>query len=115
MNEKKLYKSHDKKLFGVCGGIADYFGIDPTWVRIGMGLAVFFTGIGIPAYIIAALVMDDDPKYIEDKSYNDRSYDDSRVVDSTATFVDDEPAGYQQAQQYESDEPIGFNPYDGDR
>ena len=36
MNEKKLYKSStDKKLAGVCGGIAEYFNIDSTLVRLG--------------------------------------------------------------------------------
>ncbi|WP_408070162.1 PspC domain-containing protein [Butyrivibrio sp. JL13D10] len=103
MSEKKLYKSHDKKVCGVCGGIAEYFGVDPTLVRIGFGLAIFFTGIGIPAYIIAALVMDDDPRYIEDKSHNGDG-----VVDGTATYVNDEPVGYQQTQQYDTDEPVGF-------
>ncbi|WP_044931804.1 PspC domain-containing protein [Butyrivibrio sp. AC2005] len=107
MSEKKLYKSNDRKICGVCGGIAEYFGVDPTWVRIGWGIAVFFTGFGIPAYIIAALVMNDNPSYIEDKSYNH-----DRVVDTTATYRNDEPVGYQQSQQYETEEPVGFNPYD---
>ena len=103
MSGKKLYKSHDKKLFGVCGGIADYFDIDPTWVRIGVGISVFFTGIGIPAYIIAALIMEDDPRYIGD--YSNRN---DRVVDSTATIKNDEPVGYHPTQQYDSGEPVGF-------
>ena len=34
MTEKRLYKSADKKISGVCGGIAEYFGIDPAIVRI---------------------------------------------------------------------------------
>ena len=108
MKDKRLYKSHNKKVFGVCGGIAEYFGIDPTLVRIGVGLAVLFTGIGIPAYIVAALVMDDDPGYIEDKSY-----DSSRVVDSTATYKDVEPVEFEQTQEDESEEPVGFK-LDGD-
>lgn len=41
MNEKKLYKSStDKKLAGVCGGIAEYFNIDSTLVRLGWAAAV---------------------------------------------------------------------------
>lgn len=55
---KKLYKSEtDKKLFGVCGGIAEYFGIDSTIVRLILVLCICFLGTGILAYIIAALVM----------------------------------------------------------
>ena len=52
---KRLYKSrNDKMLDGVCGGIAEYFDIDPTLVRLVW--AVFgATGCGILAYIIAAV------------------------------------------------------------
>ena len=56
MNEKKLYKSStDKKLAGVCGGLAEYFNIDSTLVRLGW--VVF----GLLAYIIAAIIMPDRP------------------------------------------------------
>lgn len=61
--QKKLYKSNtDKKLCGVCGGIAEYFNIDSTIVRLILVLAVLFAGCGILAYIIAALVMPDKPE-----------------------------------------------------
>ncbi len=60
--EKKLYKSNvDKNLCGVCGGLAEYFGIDTTIVRLILVLAVLFAGCGILAYIIAAIVMPDQP------------------------------------------------------
>lgn len=56
--EKKLRKSAtDKKLCGVCGGLAEYFGMDSTLVRLAIVLLVVFAGTGILAYIIAALVM----------------------------------------------------------
>ena len=55
---KKLYKSStDKKLCGVCGGIAEYFEFDPTIVRILWILFTLFVGCGILAYLICALVM----------------------------------------------------------
>ena len=55
---KKLYRSRkDRKISGVCAGIAEYFDIDPTIVRLGWIMAVFCLGGGIVAYIIAALVM----------------------------------------------------------
>ena len=55
---KKLYKSiTDKKLCGVCGGIAEYFDIDSTIVRLILVLFTLCGGAGILAYIIAALVM----------------------------------------------------------
>ncbi len=56
--EKRLYKSStDKKLDGVCAGIAEYLNLDPTVVRLLWVLATFFLGAGILAYIVAALVM----------------------------------------------------------
>ncbi len=61
---KKLYKSQiDKKICGVCGGIAEYFGIDSTIVRLAWVLLSACFGSGIIAYIIAALVMPDYPQY----------------------------------------------------
>lgn len=61
---KKLYKSQiDKKICGVCGGIAEYFGIDSTIVRLAWVLLSACFGSGIIAYIIAALVMPDHPQY----------------------------------------------------
>ena len=62
MNEKKLYKSStDKKLAGVYGGIAEYFNIDSTLVRLGWVLFSLLGGSGLLAYIIAALIMPDRP------------------------------------------------------
>ncbi len=64
MKEKKLYKSKtDKKLCGVCSGIAKYFGIDPTIVRLGAIVLSLVTAVvtGLIAYIICALVIPDEP------------------------------------------------------
>ena len=56
--KKKLFKSReDKKLCGVCGGIAEYFEMDSTVVRLLWVLFTLFGGCGIIAYIIAAIVM----------------------------------------------------------
>ena len=58
MGDKRLYKVEDgKKIAGVCGGLAEYIGIDPTIVRLIWAVLVFFFGTGVLAYIIAALVM----------------------------------------------------------
>ena len=53
---KKLYKSNNRMICGVCAGIAEYLGIDPTVVRL-LWAALGLTGTGILFYIIAALVM----------------------------------------------------------
>ena len=56
--EKKLYRSEeDKKLCGVCGGIAAYIDIDSTVIRLLWVLATLFLGSGIICYIICALIM----------------------------------------------------------
>lgn len=60
--EKRLYKSNDNKMIsGVCGGIAEYFNIDPTLVRLGWVLFSALGGSGIIAYIIAAIIIPKKP------------------------------------------------------
>lgn len=60
--EKKLYKSNQNKMLdGVCGGIAEYFGIDPTVVRLIWALFSLMDGCGILAYIIAAIIIPRNP------------------------------------------------------
>ena len=57
---KKLYKSQNKLIFGVCGGIADYFNMDPTIIRLLMIiLLVVSFGTGLIIYIVAAVIMPD--------------------------------------------------------
>lgn len=53
---KKLYKSNNRMICGVCAGLAEYLGIDPTVVHL-IWAALGLTGTGILLYIIAALVM----------------------------------------------------------
>ena len=57
MAEKKLTRSNNKMIGGVCAGIADYLGLDPTIVRIAWILTVFFAGFGILLYLILWIVM----------------------------------------------------------
>lgn len=60
--EKKLYKSNQNKMLdGVCGGIAEYFGVDPTVVRLIWALFSLMGGCGILAYIIAAIIIPRNP------------------------------------------------------
>ena len=57
--ERRLYRSAtDKKLFGVCGGFADSFRIDPTLVRLGWALGTMLSGgAGIPIYMVMAFIL----------------------------------------------------------
>lgn len=60
--QKKLYRIEEgKMLAGVCGGIAQYFNIDPTIVRLIWVSASLVFGCGIIAYIVCALVIPKNP------------------------------------------------------
>lgn len=59
---KRLFKSRNKMIAGVCAGIAEYFNIDPTLVRLGWVLFCALGGSGVLAYIICAIVI---PNYPE--------------------------------------------------
>ena len=67
--EKKLYRSRtDKKICGVCGGLAKYLNMDVTVVRLLAVLLTLFVGGGLIAYIVAALVMPEEPENIVEES-----------------------------------------------
>ncbi|MBQ8767689.1 MAG: PspC domain-containing protein [Clostridia bacterium] len=69
--EKKLYKSSDKKISGVCAGIAEFFEIDPTIVRVAYALIALFTA-AVPCiivYAILAFVIPESP--FPDYQYNE--------------------------------------------
>lgn len=58
MERKRLYRNvNDKMLCGVCSGLADYFNIDPTLVRLGWVIFCALGGSGVLAYIICALII----------------------------------------------------------
>ena len=57
MNKVLRRSKTDRKVAGVCGGIAEYFGVDPTLIRLAWILLVFCAGGGILAYIIALIIM----------------------------------------------------------
>ncbi|MFT3661654.1 MAG: PspC domain-containing protein [Gordonia sp. (in: high G+C Gram-positive bacteria)] len=58
---KRLTRSrNDKMLGGVCGGLAEYFGVDPTWVRIAFVVSVVFPGPQLLIYLLLWLVIPQD-------------------------------------------------------
>lgn len=62
-NRKLCRASRDKKIFGVCGGIAHYFGVDSTLVRLITVILVFAAGLSVWVYLIAALIMSETDEY----------------------------------------------------
>ncbi len=66
MAERRLYRSTtDRYIGGVCGGLAEYFGIDPAIVRVLFILGVFVHGVGLLAYIIFWIAVRSRPKGME--------------------------------------------------
>lgn len=61
MATKKLYKSRNKVVDGVCAGIAEYFNIDPTLVRVIWAILILCFGTGILAYIVCAILIPNMP------------------------------------------------------
>lgn len=62
--EKKLYKIEEGKMIdGVCGGIAEYFGLDATLVRLAWVVISLLGFSGVIAYIIAAIIIPRKPIY----------------------------------------------------
>lgn len=71
MNGRRLYKSRqDRRLFGVCGGIAQFLRIDSTLVRVGAVILTVFTGFPILLYILMAMIVPKEPYW----SYMDEAY-----------------------------------------
>jgi len=60
--QKRLYRSKDERMiWGVCGGLAKYFDVDPTIIRLVAVLTLFLGLVGVLAYIILAIVVPLEP------------------------------------------------------
>ena len=58
MNGKRLYRSESSRMLcGVCAGIAEYFNLDPTLIRLAWALFCILGGSGVLAYILAAVII----------------------------------------------------------
>ena len=55
--QKRLVKSSKKMLFGVCGGLGEYFNVDPTFIRLIFIAAFFGFGTGFLVYLVLAIIM----------------------------------------------------------
>lgn len=62
--KKRLYRSRkDKMLAGICGGLAEYFDVDPLLVRLACVLLCLYAGTGLLVYILSAIIIPEDPTY----------------------------------------------------
>jgi len=79
--EKRLYKSTDNKVFaGVCGGIGEYFAIDPVIIRLLWVAFTLMAGAGLIAYIVAAFIIPHNPEYVPIESTHTRIGDDGEEL-----------------------------------
>jgi len=63
--KKRLYRSRDERMIlGVCGGIAEYFDVDPTLIRLIAVLTLFFACTGILIYIILTIIIPLEPRKV---------------------------------------------------
>lgn len=64
---KRLYRSKtDRMIAGICGGMGEYWGVDPTLIRLGMVALVLLSGGGmILAYIVGAIIIPEKPSAAE--------------------------------------------------
>jgi len=85
---KRLYRSSDQKIFlGVCGGLAEYFDMDPTIIRVVFALSTLLAGTSIAVYAVLALIMpseaslEDDPRTAAQNTINEASEEFRKGVD----------------------------------
>ncbi len=73
--KKRIYKNtSDKKISGVCSGLADYFETSPLFIRLACVLSLFFGPFAIFGYIVAAIIMDEAPYNTSDSLYENYGY-----------------------------------------
>ncbi len=83
--EKKLYKSNKNKMLdGVCGGIGEYFNIDPTLVRLACVALCIFGGGGLLAYIVALIIIPRAPEGYDPQAANTNTAAGNASTASTA-------------------------------
>lgn len=98
---KKLYRSRkDYMIAGVCGGIAEYFEIDSTLVRLLAVLVVLLGGAGVVAYIIAWIVIPKNPDQDSDEAFEKRENIKEKVKKGAKDVIEEVK------EHFESEEPF---------
>lgn len=83
--EKKLYRSRENRVIsGVCGGIAEYFDIDATLIRLLWAITILFAGTGILAYVLCILIIPEEP-INKAKDNEDEDEEETIVIDDEET------------------------------
>ncbi|GMQ62282.1 PspC domain-containing protein [Vallitalea maricola] len=89
--DKRIYRSRDNQMIcGVCSGIAKYFNIDPTIVRILFLITLFTWGSGVLIYIICSIVIPVEPIEYAHNTYDSNTHDNNAYYDSN-TYENNTP------------------------
>jgi len=88
--KKKLYRSEkDSMIAGVCGGIADYFDIDSTLVRLLTVIFVLLGGAGVVAYIVAWIIIPKNPGQVSDDKLDKREESKEKIKKEAEEVVEE--------------------------
>ena len=88
--KKKLYRSEkDSMIAGVCGGIAEYFDVDPTLIRLLTVLFVFLGGAGVAVYVIAWIVIPKNPEEVSDDKLDKREESKKKIKKGAEEVVEE--------------------------
>ncbi len=102
---KKLYRSRDDRMIaGVCGGLADYFNVDSSLVRLAVLFIFLFQGVGLIAYIIAWLVMSEEPVKNEYRMPDDYYIEDGEHQKNRKQQEENERANKEENKDYNNQE-----------
>jgi phage shock protein C len=103
---KRIYKSSsDRVLFGVCGGIAKYFDVDPAIVRLLMVLFALMGGTGILFYIFAAIILRNEDDPAAHQRPNDAPYGAGGAETHTGEFTGAETGTAEDAETFRAADP----------
>ncbi|HBY57817.1 MAG TPA: stress-responsive transcriptional regulator [Candidatus Atribacteria bacterium] len=103
--QKKLYRSRkDYMIAGVCGGIAEYFDIDSTLVRLMAVLIVLLGGAGVVAYIIAWIVIPKNPEQVSDENFENREKLKEKIKKGAEDVIEEVKEHFESEESYHKSE-----------
>ena len=89
--EKKLYRSEkDSMIAGVCGGIAEYFDVDSTLIRLLTVIFILLGGAGFVVYIIAWIIIPETPEKVSDDKFDKREEPKEKIKKEAEEVVEGE-------------------------
>ena len=89
--QKKLYRSKkDKMIAGICGGIAEYFDVDSTLIRLLTVIFILLGGAGFVVYIIAWIIIPETPEKVSDDKFDKREEPKEKIKKEAEEVVEGE-------------------------